>query len=603
MSPFVYRNRSKEQLSHHTLSVQLKGEGLNTFGLGAQVTLYADGQIFYQELAPMRGFQSSVEPRLHFGLGKIEQIDSIVVLWNSLKVSRLSNVIVDQLLTIREAEATNDNSPIIASNNSTWFQNRPQTFPFTHQENAFSDFNRDRLLFQMLSNEGPKMAKADVNGDGLEDIYFCGAKAQAGELFLQQSSSQFTLSKQVVFEADKTSENTDALFFDADGDGDQDLYVANGGNEFPNSSSALRDRLYINDGRGQFERDPQVLPTFQFESSSCVAAADYDQDGDLDLAVGIRLRPFLYGVPMNIYLLENDGQGKFKNVVGQQAAELKEMGLVTDLAWLDIDGDDDQDLVASGEWMPLQLLRNENGQLRRDTSAFRKLNGFWHCIETADVDNDGDLDMIAGNMGRNSRLTASPSAPLKLYINDFDQNGSVEQILTQTRDGRDYPWTLRNDLIMQLPHLKKKYLKFANYQSQSITDIFTPEELQNTLILEVHTLDHMLFLNRGNGTFEQKPLPLATQLSPVYAIELADFNNDNQLDLLLGGNFYRSKPEMGIYDASYTTLLAGNGTGNWQFVSNAKSGLSIKGEIRDFEVLQDGRVVVARNDDSALIVE
>ncbi|MEM1325392.1 MAG: VCBS repeat-containing protein [Bacteroidota bacterium] len=602
MPPFIYRNQSKERLGHHTLSIKLKGEAPNTFGLGAQVMLYADEQIFYQELAPMRGFQSSVEPCLHFGLGQIEVIDSIVVIWNSLKVSRLSNVDVDQVLTVEEASASKANDLVNQMDSETWFSSTSKSFPFAHRENTFSDFNRDRLLFQMLSNEGPKIAKADVNGDGLEDLYFCGAKDQAGSLFLQQMNGQFRLSPQSTFEADAISEDTDAVFFDADGDGDQDLYVASGGNEFPTSSSALRDRLYRNNGRGQFERDPQTLPTFQFESSGCVAAADYDQDGDIDLAVGIRLRPFLYGVPMNIYLLENNGTGKFKNVSQQRAPELKGLGLITDLAWLDVDRDDDDDLVVSGEWMPLQVFENKSGQLTRKPAAFGELTGFWHCMEAADIDQDGDLDIIVGNMGRNTRLEASTTFPLKLYINDFDQNGSVEQILTQTCDGKDYPWTLRNDLITQLPHLKKKYLKFENYQSQAITDIFTAAELQNTLILNINTLDHTLFLNRGDGTFEAQSLPLAAQLSPIYALELADFNGDDQTDLLLGGNFYRSKPEMGIYDASYTTLLQGNGKGSFQFVPNVESGLTIKGEIRDFEVLEDGRVLVARNDEKALIV-
>lgn len=597
MPPFVYENHSKEKFQPNTLSIELKGEGQNTYGLGAQITLYAEGENFYQELAPMRGFQSCVESRLHFGLGKISQIDSVIILWNSLKVSKLENVLTNQLLSISESEAQN-NTPFNNNKNTNWFQGSTTNFPFRHRENQFSDFNRDRLLMQMLSNEGPKVATADVNGDGLQDVFVCGAKDQSSALFLQQRSGNFIFKKQTAFEDDLLSEDTDATFFDADNDGDQDLYVTSGGNEFPSSSSALVDRLYFNDGNGNFERSKQTLPGFKFESSSCVAAADFDGDGDQDLAVGIRLQPFLYGVPMSVYLLENDGKGKFKNVSPQKAPDLKELGLITDLAWLDVDKDGDQDLMVTGEWMSVQLLLNENGNLKLDNNfAGSSKAGFWHCLEVADVDGDGDQDVVLGNMGKNTRLKANDENPLRLYINDFDQNGSVEQILTQQIDGKDSPWTLRNDLIMQLPHLKKKYLKFESYQSQSISDIFTETELTNTLILEINTLENALLLNDGNGNFEWQALPIEAQSSPIYAIEIADFNADGQQDILLGGNFYRSKPEMGIYDASYGVLLQGDGNGKFSFVPNRESNLMIKGEVRDFVVLSDGRLLVARNNE------
>ncbi|MEM6698062.1 MAG: VCBS repeat-containing protein, partial [Bacteroidota bacterium] len=478
----------------------------------------------------------------------------------------------------------------------------PSSLNFVHQENAFSDFNRDRLLFQMLSNEGPKIAKGDVNGDGLEDVYICGAKDQVGGLFLQRGNRQFVRKQQAVFEKDQLSEDTDALFFDADGDGDQDLYVASGGNEFPVSSSALMDRLYLNDGNGNFQKSNQVLPTFQFESTACVEAADFDQDGDQDLFVGIRLRPFLYGVPMNGYLLENDGTGKFKNVTPQLAPELKNLGLLTDALWLDADNDNDLDLIVAGEWMPITLFINNNGQFNKSTNQqINEKNGFWHCLQAADLDQDGDLDFIAGNMGKNTRLKANPDKPLQLYINDFDQNGTAEQILTQYEGDQAYPLVLRNDLIMQLPHLKKKYLQFENYQAQKIEDIFTPKELQNTLTLEINTLETTLFINQGDGTFTSKALPIEAQFSPVYSIATADFDKDGNLDILLGGNFYRSKPELGIYDASYGTFLKGDGKGNFSTIPVRESGFSVKGEIRDIEVLED-LILVGRNDDGVIIL-
>ncbi|MEM9884979.1 MAG: VCBS repeat-containing protein, partial [Bacteroidota bacterium] len=287
--------------------------------------------------------------------------------------------------------------------------------------------------------------------------------------------------------------------------------------------------------------------------------------------------------------------GKFKNVSQQIAPELQQLGLITDALWLDADGDQDQDLIVAGEWMPITLFLNENGQFNKSTiQQFNNSKGFWHCLQAADFDQDGDLDFIAGNMGKNTRLEASARQPLRMYINDFDQNGTAEQILTQYEGEQAYPLVLRNDLIMQLPHLKKKYLQFENYEAQTIEDIFTAEELQNTLTLEINTLESMLFLNQGNGTFESKTLPIEAQISPTYGIATADFDKDENIDILLGGNFYRSKPELGIYDASYGTFLKGDGRGNFTSISAKESGFSVKGEIRDMELVGN-LVLVGKN--------
>lgn len=600
MPPFLYKSLAKEQLHSNTLSIQLKGENKNQFGLGAQVSLFAKDQVWYQELAPMRGFQSCVDYRMVFGLGVVNQLDSIKVVWNSGKISVLENVAANQLVEIEEKVSLQRKYPEFSQRTTpAVFKKASQSPVFRHQENLFSDFDRDRLLFQMLSAEGPEMAKGDVNGDGLEDFYISGAKDQSGALFIQQKNGGFTSSNEALFEKDKISEDSDALFFDADGDKDLDLYVASGGNEFPESSTALVDRLYINDGKGLFSKSEQILPTFKFESTGCVKACDFDQDGDQDLFIGIRLRPFQYGIPANGYLLENDGSGKFRDITQLVAPELTSLGMITDALWMDIDGDRDFDLVVAGEWMPVTVFVHEKGRWVKDKEqkVFPALSGWWTRLIAADMDKDGDMDFIAGNHGLNSRFSASPERPVQMYINDFDGNRSIEQIVTTFSEDKAYPIVLRTDLVTQLPELKKKYLNFSDYQDQTIEDIFPKEILEKSIVLKADELRTTLFENEGNGHFKVVDLPVQTQFSPVYGIAVEDFDQDGHKDLLLGGNFYRSKPEVGIYDATYGIFLKGDGKLGFSWVRASDSGICIKGEIRDFEILHGNRLLVSKNND------
>jgi len=466
---------------------------------------------------------------------------------------------------------------------------------FIHKENDFNDFDRDRLIFQMLSTQGPRMAKGDVNKDGLDDLYICGAKDQAGALYVQAKEGRFKKTNEALFAKDSASEDTDALFFDADNDGDEDLYVCSGGNEFSANSTALIDRLYINDGKGNFTRSPQVLPSYIFESTSCVTAADYDNDGDLDLFAGVRLKPLNYGYPCKGYILQNNGKGIFTDVTDKVAPGLNQAGMVTDAKWFDYDKDGKPDLVVAGEYMPVKIFHNENGRLKEETQAagMSKSNGWWNRIAIADMNRDGYPDIVAGNHGLNSRFKASETRPVCMYASDFDGNGTTEQIVCCYNGDSSYPMLLRHDLVNVLPYLKKKYLKYADYKNQTIEDIFSKEQLGKATKLEAYTMESSVFINNRNGTFTRKALPTEAQLSPMYGIAVDDFDGDGNEDILMGGNFYQSKPEVGIYDASYGTLLTGDGKGNFVAIQAQQSGINVRGAVRDIDLITVNKKRVA----------
>jgi enediyne biosynthesis protein E4 len=605
MPPFIFRNETNKKPGSNFLTLTLKGSGKNTEAIGAEVTVYYDKKINYLELMPMRGFQSTVDNRLHFGLGNATSVDSVVVMWPDGQYSVLNNVASNQFLKLDQKDAVVRS--IISSGNkkNTVFQkvDKIDGLDFIHKENDYNDFDRDKLLFQMLSGEGPHMAVGDVNGDGLDDIYICGAKDSPGALYIQYSKGHFKRTNEELFEADRISEDTDCAFFDADGDGDLDLYVASGGNELPLSSSALADRLYINDGKGHFVKSRQILPAGKFESTSCVRPGDFDKDGNIDLFVGIRLRPFEYGVPVNGYLLKNDGHGNFINVTPKIAPGLLGIGMITDMVWADVNNDGNPDMVIVGDWMPVKVFINENGVFKDESGQYGLSNteGWWHRIIARDLNGDGKIDFILGNHGLNSRFKASVAKPVTMYVNDFDLNGSVEQIICTYNGDKSYPLAMMDDLLKQIPSLSTKFKKFEDYKDATIEDLFSPEVLQKSVKLKASIMESCVMINTGKGSFLLKPLPVEAQFSPVYAINAEDFDNDGSSDIILGGNQYRAKPETGIYDASYGLFLKGNGDGTFQTVSSINSGFFTKGEIRDLKVMNingSRTIAVARNNDN-----
>jgi enediyne biosynthesis protein E4 len=606
MPPFICRNETDSRLKANYLTVSLKGEAHNPDAVGANITLYYDGKLNYQELIPARGFQSSVDIRLHFGLGNSSMIDSLIVNWPDGKCTIKHNVTVNRFITINENDISDHCADESKEAYSTIFRGveKIDGLDFKHEENDFNDFERDRLLFNMMSREGPHLSVGDVNGDGKDDIYICGAKDSPGALYIQGKYRNFKKTNEKLFEADKISEDSDCAFFDADNDGDIDLYVASGGNEFPSSSSALLDRLYLNDGAGNFSKSDQILPVAEYVTTSCVQPEDFDKDGDIDLFVGARLRPFAYGLPVSGYLLENNGQGIFSDVSAKRAPGLKDIGMITDMAWADVDSDGDQDMVIVGDWMPVKIFTNDGSNNFTDASeksGMLNTEGWWHVILPVDLNNDGNIDFIMGNHGLNSFFKASLEKPVTMYVNDFDLNGNIEQIICSYNGEKSYPLALKDDLVKQIPSLSAKYVKYSDYNNQTIEDIFPAEILQRSVRLNAVEMRNSVMLNFGNGSFKLIPLPAEAQFFPVFSIYADDFNKDGIIDILLGGNLSRAKPQTGIYEAGYGLILQGDTNGKWNPLSPLLSGFVTKGDIRDMHALNindDKIIVVARNNDN-----
>ena len=612
MPMFIYRNETNNQMpDNHYLKVILKGEPGNTLAIGAKVTAKHNGSVIYLEQMPMRGYLSTSDPRPNLGLGPLTMVDSLIVIWPDDRITILKDVKADQVLTLHQKDAEKISLNITSSikKGNLLFKDitGEKVINFTHKELDFNDFEREFLIYHMLSTEGPRMCKGDVNGDGLEDVYVCGAKGEPGALFIQQKNGAFSPVENSSFEEDKISEETDCVMFDADGDGDIDLYVACGGNEFPESSSALTDRLYFNNGKGQFIKSVQILPAGKYESTSCVRAADFDNDGVIELFVGIRLKPFLYGVPPSGYILENDGKGNFTDATSRLAPELKDVGMIRDMLWEDVDGDGDKDMIFAGDWMPVKIFINEDGTFKERKEAIdSNTKGWWNCLASGDFDGDGDIDFIAGNHGLNSRFKATPEKPVTMYVNDFDLNGTVEQIISVYNGDKSYPLTLKHDLTRQIPALERKYPKYEMYKDQQITDIFSSEQLKNSIYLEACLLETSVFLNDGTGHFKRGSLPVEVQFSPVYAAHTGDYNGDGKPDILLGGNLYKVKPEVGRYDASYGSFLEGDGRGGFKYIPPKVTGFHLDGEIRDIIEVTTPRgkiLVVARNNEALQILK
>lgn len=599
MPLFFYKNNTNILTKNHYLKFILKGEGGNKNAIGAKIKISTSSEKQYLEQQPVRGFQSCVDLRPNFGL-KTDEIVSVIVTWPSGKQTNLKDITVDQILTLYEKDASFIDD-IKELDEKPLFEKSKLKIDFKHIENRFVDFNRDRLLNQMYSTEGPKISIGDIDNNGEKDLFIGGSKGNLPTILLGKNDT-FVPFKNLDFEKNINSEDTSSLFFDADNDGDLDLYVCSGGVEFSQYSSNLLDRLYFNDGKGNFSLSSQLLPTKEgYHSTGTVVSIDFDNDGDLDLFVGERSIPGIHGLPCSGFILQNDGKGNFTNVTEQIAPNIKNIGMITDALFLDLNKDGYQDLIIIGEYMGIEIFINEKGNfVKKENNPLSNLKGWWNTIHKVDLNNDGNLDLIIGNYGLNSRFRASIENPITLYLKDFDANGFVDPILTFHADnGKNYPYALRHHLVDQLKSLKKKFPDYESFKDAGIKDLFTPEELDNALEFEINTLSSIILINQGDFNFSVEKLPFEAQFSPIYTIATDDFDNDGDQDIVLGGNLYNVKPEVGRYDAFHGVYLENLGEMKFKNHKNGK-GFFVDGEIRDL-IIDNRKLIVARNSDSLVI--
>jgi hypothetical protein len=588
MEAFVYQNNSEKNKDNHFIKVKLKGNNKNKFGLGSVVQLFSGKEIIRQELIPSRGFQSSIDYVMTFGIGT-KKIDSVQVIWPNGKFQTIKKVSKNTTMNLNIADAKTDY--ISKNNNSKPVFSETKT-PFSaHKENEYIDFDYEGLISKMLSREGPSLAVGDINGDGNEDVFIGGAKGQSGKIYLNNGNDNYTVLSQKEIDSDANFEDTAADFFDADNDGDLDLLVGSGGNEKADQAN-YKNRLYLNNGKGNFVKSKTNIPTTN-NSVSVVAPNDFDNDGDIDVFIGSRSVPGVYGIDPKHLLLENDGKGNFTNIIDKKAFKVNTFGMVTDAVWEDVDNDSKKDLILVGDWTAPMIFKNTGRRLTEFKSNLVDYHGFWNAVSCVDLNNDGKKDLILGNKGTNTSYKATNSNPMKLFTNDFDNNGTIEQITTRSIGGKDMPINLKQELARQIPSIKKKNLSYADYAKKSFQELFAQDIVDNSLQKTANIQESIIAINKGNGKFEIKILPKEVQYSSVNTICQMDVNKDGILDLILGGNQYAFKPQFSRLDGNYGSVLLGNNKGTFSWMSYNQSGFFVKGEVRQLKIIKNKNKAVS----------
>ena len=597
---FIFRNNTREQspeTSHYLRFRFFKDRSSFNEVYDTKVKLTdAKGLTQLQRYNPQRGFISTMEHVLHFGTGTETLIPKVEITFPSQKKIILENVKADQVMTIYESDAVTPPTVNISLIKTPVFKdiNNENKFPYKQIENEFIDFKREPLIPYQCSRKGPYYAMADVNGDGRQDFYIGGAAGIEGQLMIQNPDGSFTPKKQPAFTADKKFEDMGAVFFDADGDGDMDLYVVSGGAEFEAGSPLYQDRLYLNDGKGNFTRSLKALPSENF-NGSCVIALDYDGDGDMDLFIGGHVLPGKFPQSDNCMLLRND-HGVFTNVTATVAKDLLKPGIVNQAQWNDFYGDGKKELVITGEWMGPQFFSYRNGVFAKTNNSVRftidnttqrdtvvnmdDFTGWWYAMKTEDINNDGKMDILLGNRGTNSSIKANFNQPCTVYAKDFDNNGSYDAVLGYYNKGKCYPLFCRDQLIDQMPMMRKKFIRYRDYAGTTLDALFTDEQKKNMDVFKTRTFESGILVNEGNGSFHFIPLPEKAQLSNINDIVIDDFDHDGLKDILVCGNSTDPAVMVGNYDATPAMLLKGDGKGQFEAVSYSESGLNIRGEVR-----------------------
>jgi len=615
---FVYRNEStSSENPGNFLQFHLMGDDRNTSGIGARILLYAGSSKKVVEQSPVRGFQSSVSHVLHVGLGEITEIDSLRIIWPDDRTEKKENVRVNTLVHLSQSLTRDRYSYPSKSDEDTFFTDITQQsgVSFTHRENEFIDFDIERLIPHMRSTLGPPIAVADINADGLEDFFIGNAALQTAEIWLQNPNSTFSKKEISELFSDRFNEDTDAIFFDANGDEYPDLFVTSGGGQVVGQFRELLDRLYINDGNGDFIFS-NAIPDM-YTNSSTVSSGDFDNDGNEDLFIGGLSIPNIYGLNPVSFLLQNDGRGGFVDVTDIIAPQLRNVGMVTDSDWFDVDEDGDSDLILVGEWMPITVFSNiltEVANADTLTTIFKDITsdlgfsnteGWWNTLEIEDLDMDGDLDMLAGNLGLNSYLKATPDDPVKLYLNDFDNDQKGDPILVRNVKDREYPVALVDELFEQMSSMRRDFNSYIDISNKTFDELFESTRIDSSVKKRVNMFESIAIENRGQGSFEIKPLPMQVQVSPIFDFYVSDLNADGKKEIYANGNFYGVRPFFGRYDASYGNVFSIDEDFSMSSYPIDKNGIHLKGEVRDskeINLANGEKALILSQSDGELII-
>jgi hypothetical protein len=579
---FVYKNNARQFNKNNFFGILLKDTGNNTFAIGSKIRLYAGSQVLTREVVPSRGFQSSMDYKQIIGLGKAVKIDSMLISWPDRSYSRYMNIPVDTVIVINKVYQQVFSPDTISGQMPTAFLSLTKDIFEKHAEDNYNDFYYEQNLPEILSKEGPKAAVGDVNGDKLTDIYIGGAAGQPGKLYIQTKSGEFVKKQQKIFNDYADFEDVAVLFFDCDGDGDLDLLVCPGGNSFSGMTKQMQLRLYKNDGKGNFDLDPSAFPNNTFNISVAIPY-DFDGDGDIDLFVGGRSVPQNYGLPPSSYIFVNDGKGHFKDMAKTKNPDISSIGMVTCAAWADVTGDKKKELIIAGEWMAPRIFSYNGDHFKEIKTNLDSLYGWWQSVSVGDFNGDGHQDIVLGNIGENFYLHPDLQNPVKLWINDFNNNGTMDKILTHTVDGEDKTVFLKHEIQYQIPALKKQNLKHSEYAKKTLKELFSAEQLNNAIVKLFNYPPSIIALNKGNGKFEIQKLPAMAQISSTNAILPMDINKDGYPDLILGGNNFGFPPQFGRLDASYGDVLINDHKGGFSRLDYFHSGLEITGVVRDIK--------------------
>jgi hypothetical protein len=596
MPSFVFKNKSREKNKNGYIGFKLKGQPQNINAVGAKINVFIQGQILSKEVIPARGFQSSVDYKQIFGLGQFKKIDSVQVIWPNLTQSILKIQKLDTVYTIEQASQVIKPFVVQQEKVAPLFEEVKNNFE-KHIEDDHVDFYAERIIPRILSQEGPKAATADLNGDGLADLFIGGANNKGSQIYLQTSNGDFKPKSQTAFKPFESYEDVAAVFFDADKDGDMDLLIGSGGNNRLSNRGELNHRLFLNDGKANFTHSADAFPVFEFNTGVMVPF-DYDKDGDMDVFVGARNTPLKYGVTPSSALYQNNGQGQFKDVTSTLAPDFSKLGMVTSAVVGKLSNQGGVSLIIVGDYMYPVVYAFEKGKMVEKATNLNGLNGWWQSIHMADIDGDGFQDFIIGNMGENGYLKPTPAAPVKLWINDFDGNESIDKILTRTVDSRDVPVFMKGEMQEQIPLLKKENLNYEIYAKKAFQELFKKELVEQAAMKLYNYSSSIIAWGKGNGQFEIQRLPNEVQFSSLNAMVSTDINADGKIDLVMGGNQFGFLPQFGRLDANYGLVLINKGKRVFEVIEDKQSGLAITGQVRDMVLFQQAaqkKILFIRN--------